>query len=73
MARKQFFVSPDGASWKVQCEGTTLSRHNSRDAAVQSAVERAHNYRDAEVLVQRLDGQWRTEWSCGRDLHPPEG
>jgi hypothetical protein len=74
MARKQFLVSPDGAEWKVQSEGSTLSTHGSRAAAIRNAVDEAHNHKgDAQVLVQRLDGQWRTEWTYGHDPYPPKG
>lgn len=74
MARKQFFVSPDGIAWKVTSEGSTLSRHSTKAEARRNAIDRAHNHKgDAQVLIQGQNGQFQTEWTYGHDPYPPKG
>ncbi|RYE07415.1 MAG: DUF2188 domain-containing protein [Hyphomicrobiales bacterium] len=74
MARKQFFVSPDGGNWKVQSEGVVLSRHSLKSAAIRAAVDAAHAWKgDAQVMVQREDGTFQIEWTYGHDPYPPKG
>jgi hypothetical protein len=74
MARKQFFVSPNGANWKVTSGGTTLSNHQTQATAIRAAVDAAHRHAgDAQVMVQRPDGTFRTEWTYGHDPYPPRG
>lgn len=74
MARKQFFVSPDGSAWKVQSNGTTLSRHQTQATAIRAATDAAHRHvGDAQVMVQRADGTFRIEWTYGHDPYPPPG
>lgn len=74
MARKQFFVSPDGGQWKVQSGGQTLTKHHTQAAAIRAATDFAHEHKgDAQVMVQGANGQFRTEWTYGHDPYPPRG
>lgn len=76
MTRAQYFVLSNGGSWKI--------RHNNNDylydtqrAAITAAVDAAHKSGqkgyDAQVLVQRVGGEWRAEWTYGHDPYPPPG
>jgi hypothetical protein len=44
---------------------------------MRAAVEAAHSSgrmgHDAQVLIQRQNNQWRTEWTYGHDPYPPHG
>lgn len=76
MSRTIYYVLSASNRWKI--------RHNEKDyhydtqrEAIQAAVNAAHSSGnkgwDAQVLVQRENGQWRTEWTYGHDPYPPRG
>lgn len=70
---QRFFVSPDGGRWKVTQEGgTVLSRHDTQAAAI-VAGRRIARDAQGQLLVQRPDGTFRTEWTYGKDPYPPVG
>ena len=75
--RKRLFVSPDGTQWKVQWEGGNVdSRHPTQGAAITRAravVKSLGAGAVSQILVQRPDGQFREEWTYGKDPYPPPG
>lgn len=73
MARNQYYVSPDGDGWKVTEIGQVLSRHQSKEPALQAARATAEANQPSQVLVQKADGTFQTEWTYGDDPHPPRG
>jgi len=77
MARKHYYVSPHGSQWKVSLDGTVVGYHDTQAQAIRVAVDRAHmdgkSGHDAQVRVQRPNGEFRTEWTYGHDPYPPAG
>jgi len=70
---QRFFVSPDGNMWKVTREGgTVLSRHRTQGAAIDAGRKVARREK-GQLIVQRPDGTFRTEWTYGEDPFPPRG
>ena len=74
MSGKQVWVSPSGNSWKVQSSNTERAAIivETKAEAVNRAREIAEN-KNAELIVQNLDGKigWRN--SYGNDPFPPRG
>jgi hypothetical protein len=75
--RERLFVSPAGMLWKVQWEGGRIDNHYQMQEA---AISRARTLVGSlpagtcsQILVQRPDGQFRTEWTYGKDPFPPVG
>lgn len=73
MARNQYFVSPDGDNWKVTHKGRVLSTHLTKDPALDAARTEAIKNQPSQVLVQKQDGTFQTEWTYGDDPYPPPG
>ena len=75
--RKRLFVSPDGQRWKVQWEGGSVDTyHSTQDAAIKRAravVGSLPQGECSQIMVQRPNGQWVTEWTYGSDPFPPRG
>ncbi|QND57375.1 DUF2188 domain-containing protein [Mesorhizobium huakuii] len=68
MANAKYYVSKEADRWKVRYEDKDYA-YNSRESALSAAVEAANGAASkghaAEVLVQGVDGKWRTEWPAG--------
>ncbi|MNI70695.1 hypothetical protein D3C73_1265220 [compost metagenome] len=79
MARKQFFVSPNGfRGWKVTSGGQTLKTGSTQTECAQWAAQVARNEWETrkhptQVMIQRPDGTFRSEWTYGNDPFPPGG
>lgn len=79
MARTQYVVGPDGpTSWKIRYGGKEAGPYTTQAAAIKAAVDAAQkegssNRDGAQVLVQRPNGEFRTEWTYGKDSYPPRG
>lgn len=77
MARTQYFVVNHQGQWKVSLNGTHYGPYNSQSSAIRAAVDAAHtegrNGREAQVLVQGANNQFRAEWTYGNDPYPPKG
>lgn len=65
MASARYYVSKDADRYKIRYDDKDYS-YETHSAAILAAIkaatataEQGHN---AEVLVQGLDGVWRTEW-----------
>lgn len=76
MARAQYYVLSAGGRWKIRFDGQDY-HYDTQAQAMKTAVDAAHQVgemgRDAQVLVQGRDGQWRAEWTYGHDPYPPRG
>ena len=78
MARTQYVVGPNGATWQIAYSGKKVEGYLTQKAAILAAVDAAHaagksNPDGAQVLVQGTDGKFRTEWTYGNDPYPPKG
>jgi hypothetical protein len=72
----RYFVFKAGLDWLVVQDGTPLARHETREAALRSAIVMADlmgamKY-DADVMVE-ADGRLGLAWSYGADPTPRIG
>ena len=77
MARLQYFVVYHEKEWKISFQGKHYGPYSTQNLATRAAVDAAHasgqKGLDAQVLIQRENNQWRTEWTYGNDPYPPKG
>jgi hypothetical protein len=77
MARAQYFVVLHNDEWKIkhldQHYGPYTTQREAIKAAVETAQQSGLSGHDAQVFVQGLDHQFRTEWTYGLDPYPPRG
>lgn len=79
MARTQYVVGPNGSgAWKISYGGKVAGPYTTQREAIKAAVDAAHkagatNPDGAQVMIQGTDGQFRTEWTYGKDPYPPKG
>jgi hypothetical protein len=77
MARAQYFVVNQGGEWKIKHQDKHYGPYPTQKAAIKAAVDAAHTTGDkgldAQVLVQGVNNQFRTEWTYGNDPYPPRG
>lgn len=68
MAGARYYIFKDAHCWKIGYDGKEYVYKSNADAvmaAIKAANETALHGFEAEVLVQGIDGKWRTEWSGG--------
>jgi hypothetical protein len=77
MDRAQYFVVLHNDEWKIKHGEKHYGPYSSQAAAIRAAVDSAHQSgllgHDAKVLIQGMNNQIRTEWTCGHDPYPPPG
>jgi len=74
MGRIQYFVVNHSGEWKISFNQKHYGPYSTQSHAIQVAVDAAHRSgRDAQVLVQGRDNQFRAEWTYGHDPYPPAG
>lgn len=77
MARAQYFVVLHEGQWKISFKGEHYGPFTTQKDAIDAAVGAAHTSgqggHDAQVLVQGVNNQFRTEWTYGHDPYPPRG
>ena len=73
MARKRFWVVPDGNDWAVKHEGRVLSRHYLKTDAVASGQNVARANQPSQLTVLKQDGTIEYEYTYGNDPYPPPG
>lgn len=77
MARSQYFVVLHDGQWKISFNGQHYGPYTTQQAAIRAAVDAAHSTgqkgHDAQVMVQGVNNQFRTEWTYGNDPYPPRG
>lgn len=77
MARTQYVVVQHQGEWKISLNGEHHGPYATQKLAIRAAVDAAHKEgqagRDAQVLIQGQNNQFRTEWTYGHDPYPPPG
>lgn len=78
MARAQYYVVNHQGQWKITLDGVHYGPYQTQAAAIRAAVDAAHKaggqgHSGAQVLVQGVNNQFRTEWTYGNDPYPPPG
>lgn len=66
MARAKYYVFKEDEGWKVRYDGKDYPYDSNGDAllaAIKAPSGAASHGYEAEVLVQGIDGKWRTEWA----------
>jgi Uncharacterized protein conserved in bacteria (DUF2188) len=73
--RKTYYVSPRGSSWAVKGRGAdrAVGVFETKVAAVDRARDVARNQSQGQVVIQRRDGSFQTEYTYGKDPFPPRG
>lgn len=74
--RKRVWVSPDGGKgWDVKTQGKSKAAANFDDKsdAIKKAKDIAQNAPLGQVIIQKKDGTIQTEYTYGKDPHPPKG
>ncbi|MFG1377609.1 DUF2188 domain-containing protein [Xanthobacter autotrophicus] len=77
MERLQYVVVLHEGQWKISFRGEHFGPYSTQKDAIRKAVDAAHESgrsgRDAQVLIQGANHQFRTEWTYGHDPYPPKG
>lgn len=77
MARSQYFVVLHENQWKISFNGKHYGPYSTQKVAIRATVDAAHDTgksgQDAQVMVQGVNNQFRTEWTYGNDPYPPPG
>lgn len=77
MARRQYFVVRHENAWKISYNGRHYGPYATQADAMRAAVDAAQSSgqegHDAQVLIQGMNNQFRTEWTYGNDPYPPRG
>jgi hypothetical protein len=78
--RDKVYVLSHGTKWKVKCEhcnaGSNEAITDTQAQAIVIAKQHVGSLSQgtlSQILVQGQDGQWRTEWTYGKDPYPPTG
>ena len=78
MLRTDYRVVLHEGRWKITLAGKDFGPYSTQKDAIRSAVDAAHiegqrSPFGAQVLVQGANGDFRPEWTYGRDAYPPKG
>lgn len=73
MARKRYWVVPDGGNWAVKHDGTVLSRHVLKTNAVAAGQKEAKANQPSQLTVMRENGTIEYEYTYGDDPYLPSG
>jgi hypothetical protein len=74
--RKVIYVSPNGdGGWNVKQQGnpSPLSHHHLKDRAIENGRREAKDADLGQLKIQKSDGRFQTEYTYGKDPHPPRG
>jgi hypothetical protein len=75
MARVRYFVVLHEEEWKIKFNEQHYGPYPTQREAIRAAVDAAHKSgtqgHHAQVLVQSVYRQFRTEWTYGHDPYPP--
>jgi Uncharacterized protein conserved in bacteria (DUF2188) len=63
MQRIQYFVVLHQDQWKIRLNGEHYGPYDSEKTAISAAIDWARTIGNSEVLVQRRDKTFRTEWA----------
>lgn len=74
---RTLYVSPFKGNWKVHWEkdtsGTLFTRKEDAVKAARKLVADLPAGQVSQIIVQREDGTFQTEWTYGQDPYPPRG
>jgi hypothetical protein len=77
MARIEYRVLSAQGDWRVTKDGKDVSKHSLKQDAVTEAKRLAKQDKasghDTQLVIQKSDGTWQTEWTYGHDPFPPAG
>jgi hypothetical protein len=76
MERNVIYVLSHGSGWKYKCGHCDERLTSTQAEAIRLAKSHVASLPAgtlSQILVQRDDGQWRTEWTYGKDPFPPRG
>lgn len=73
MARKVYHVVPNGTNWQVKHNGSVLSSHYLKSAAIDEGRRIAKANQPSQLVVHLANGQIETEYTYGDDPYPPKG
>jgi hypothetical protein len=74
VARKKYFVSPTGnGDWKVTHRGDTLETFANKEDAIDFGRTIAKANEPSQLVIQKGDGSFETEYTYGDDPSPPLG
>ena len=75
--RQVLLVSPDGSMWKVHWKnGTKKIQKSTKEEAIKYAKALVGKFAPgvcSQILIQKGDGTFQTEWTYGKDPFPPRG
>ena len=75
--RKVLYVSPHGTQWKVHWQGESNGKiFDKKEDAIKYARSLVASLPEgtcSQIIVQRADGTFQTEWTYGQDPYPPRG
>jgi Uncharacterized protein conserved in bacteria (DUF2188) len=75
--RITYYIVYHDHQWKISLNQVHYGPYANQNKAIQTAVDHAHQAGKsgflAEVKVQGLNNQFRTEWTYGQDPYPPRG
>jgi len=71
--RKKYWVSPSGTSWVVTHDRRELSRHLTKQHAVDAGRRVARANAPSQLLIMRADGTIEDENTYLLDPYPPRG
>ncbi len=74
--RRRYFVSPTGeGDWKVQKEGSLRASNvfENKEDAIKRGRELAKRKTPGQLVIQKRDGKFQTEYTYEYDPYPPEG
>lgn len=74
--RRRYFVSPTGdGNWKVQKERSKRASDifEKKEEAIKRGRELAKKNPPGQLVIQKRDGKFQTEYTYGDDPYPPEG
>lgn len=74
-ARTKFHISPDGANWKFQKEGTSRPSKvfDNKSDAVSQGTGIAKKQGHSQVIIHKKDGTIQEERTYDKDPYPPKG
>lgn len=73
MARRQYFVSPEGANWKLTHNGSVLARDANKAPIIAVGRVKAKGDQPSELIIQNADGTIAERETYGNDPFPPRG
>ena len=74
--RNEIYVLSDGAQWKVKCGHCGEETFSTQAQAIARARQHVAGLPPgtlSQIRVQGEGGQFRTEWTYGKDPFPPAG